>query len=314
MRVSASEYDDNLTKHPETALKYFDEEDGEKITVGSSIELIQCLEAACGGGGQATSPAKTPKQTSLGAPDLLSFDPTSLQLRMFGIENAGKSFEIWEAIRLRTWQAEASLDCGQMEALDLTQKLSHHFPVPGHDTQSINSVASGFVNDRQYAILGTVEDFLDGTKVSDLHRTPTVIHDFRNEQRDHLEDRRALYFESSRPPQMQPVQSHPSNDGVISGWKTEVEASYPRFAVNDSQRDVKNRASVRYPRLTVSTKKRSAPKGRYRCQASSSPKSLVFKHHTVIPWMSNTCAMAVLPRVYNLEWMNRYRNLCMIRI
>ncbi|KAI9811829.1 MAG: hypothetical protein M1832_000682 [Thelocarpon impressellum] len=92
IRLEAPEYDSILADHPEAALSYMDEDDGEVITIGSSFELAQRLE----------EPAPASPTARAGA--AIGAQP----LHMFDVNQTGPALDVWRGIELETRRRQPS--------------------------------------------------------------------------------------------------------------------------------------------------------------------------------------------------------------
>ncbi|KAF7593436.1 hypothetical protein BBP40_011538 [Aspergillus hancockii] len=81
VRLSASEYDEIATNHPSARLTYIDDDDGELITVGSSLELSQRLE----------EPADAPALPEP-VPQFVALEP----MHIFDIRRSNSVTDLWK--------------------------------------------------------------------------------------------------------------------------------------------------------------------------------------------------------------------------
>ncbi|KAF7718662.1 Uncharacterized protein PECH_008817 [Penicillium ucsense] len=102
VEVSATDYDQIAASHPRARLTYFDADDGDQITVGSSLELSQRLD-------------EPPEETT---PDNLGPEPTSMHI--FDIHRSNSITEIW-----RNFEKPGSNFLSKREAGDSSVKQSN---------------------------------------------------------------------------------------------------------------------------------------------------------------------------------------------
>ncbi|KAI9876548.1 MAG: hypothetical protein M1830_006240 [Pleopsidium flavum] len=101
VQVSAPEYDATVSRHPEATLKYMDEDDGEVITVGSSVELAERLQ----------QPVLPPSRASTRSPPFLypamprpanpRLSTISSELHTFDIDRTNAALFLWRSIERR---------------------------------------------------------------------------------------------------------------------------------------------------------------------------------------------------------------------
>lgn len=103
VRISAREYDSTIRVCPEASLKYLDDDDGETITVGSSLELIQRLESPSLENSKYL-PRVQDLLSSSDTFDLTESEPcsTAQNYHIFGIDCRVSSLEIWGEIQRRS--------------------------------------------------------------------------------------------------------------------------------------------------------------------------------------------------------------------
>ncbi|MCJ1477090.1 hypothetical protein MMC13_005761 [Lambiella insularis] len=129
--VTETEYDTNVMKNPESKLRYLDEDDGEVVTVGTSLELSQRL----------SEPVPKFARTMLQDHMIARGDNTANALlpalpntHVFEIDRQGDSTRIWGEIEERTRQYRLS------EALSQPERVSNGmFPMGSSNDHLMNA-------------------------------------------------------------------------------------------------------------------------------------------------------------------------------
>ncbi|MCJ1381510.1 hypothetical protein MMC17_004621 [Xylographa soralifera] len=111
--IKGPEYDYTVLMHPESKLKYLDEDDGEMVTVGTSLELSQRLDEPVT---RCLRP-RLDKDTALVSGNNVFNTRSSLSqpTHVFEIDRRDDAVRIWEEIEERSRQLRASLASKQTE-------------------------------------------------------------------------------------------------------------------------------------------------------------------------------------------------------
>ncbi|KAI9822382.1 MAG: hypothetical protein M1827_000101 [Pycnora praestabilis] len=99
VQISAPAYDKTISINPGATLSYMDEDDGEVITVGSSLELSQRLDDHIPRPPQASTRSPTflyPSVARLVTPSVTS---TSTPLHIFDVDQSNGSLDLWRSIQ-----------------------------------------------------------------------------------------------------------------------------------------------------------------------------------------------------------------------
>ncbi|KAJ6167037.1 hypothetical protein N7470_002484 [Penicillium chermesinum] len=107
VQISASEYDNLADSHPRARLTYLDEDDGDQITVGSSLELSQRLDEALG-----AEPPLVPTESSEDSPS---------PMHIFDIRRSNSVTELWKKYEIKGSRPQAS------ESVDTSSNIE---PIP----------------------------------------------------------------------------------------------------------------------------------------------------------------------------------------
>ncbi|OJD16664.1 hypothetical protein AJ78_03174 [Emergomyces pasteurianus Ep9510] len=99
VQVSAEEYDETIAAHPQASLSYMDEDDGDTITIGSSLELAERLEEP------ASSAVFYP--SSISVTDRQHEGP----MHIFDVNRSQPVLDIWRSFEQRT-----STRCRQLDS------------------------------------------------------------------------------------------------------------------------------------------------------------------------------------------------------
>ncbi|MCJ1251231.1 hypothetical protein MMC30_008462 [Trapelia coarctata] len=131
--VTGSEYDYNVHMHPESKLLYLDEDDGEIVTAGSSLELAQRLDDPVP---MLSNPrTRIDRARSVRDSAFSALRAASADMHVFEIDRRGESVRIWEEIEQRT----KSLQAAQAQVPSRSEPASKSvYPAsnPGRDDQA----------------------------------------------------------------------------------------------------------------------------------------------------------------------------------
>ncbi|MCJ1391660.1 hypothetical protein MMC18_004525 [Xylographa bjoerkii] len=135
--IVGPEYDYTVLTHPESKLKYLDEDDGEMVTVGTSLELSQRLDEPM----PKFLRARSDNDTMLGGGDMAFKMSTSLPqpTHVFEIDRRGDAVKIWEEIEERSRQLRASLASTPSEPSAIAAASPSSAPADNSMTQRAQS-------------------------------------------------------------------------------------------------------------------------------------------------------------------------------
>ncbi|KAI9847297.1 MAG: hypothetical protein M1837_002884 [Sclerophora amabilis] len=169
-QIAAPEYDAIISDHPEATLTYMDEDDGEVITVGSSLELSQRLEEPVPDSSALKRQPSWlyPRQAK---PALPSFSSASHSTHVFDVDRSERVLQLWRKVRQDNgYQPKASSSVsnkGKGRASSPPGTLSSRESWSEGPTNDLKDqqIHKSDINSRQHELLAT-QKHSDNTDVS----------------------------------------------------------------------------------------------------------------------------------------------------
>ncbi|MCJ1356215.1 MAG: hypothetical protein MMC33_006209 [Icmadophila ericetorum] len=127
--VTGREYHTNAIQRPETRLRYYDDEDGELVTVGSSLELMSRLREPIRRRTEAPRLVKPTEVVISEEPSSPVSRPISPDLHVFEIETRGDSQKIWDEIAQRTKELQQDQNVSH-PSLITNAAVQNNVPLP----------------------------------------------------------------------------------------------------------------------------------------------------------------------------------------
>ncbi|KAL8721424.1 MAG: hypothetical protein Q9225_001899 [Loekoesia sp. 1 TL-2023] len=259
IRVTAAEYDEIIRRCSLAALKYMDDEDGEIVRVGSSLELAQRLEDPI----PAMPRIHHRSRRDIWEPqaDVLGYkSPPSLQqYHIFDIDDCSDSHVIWFFLEERTRLSLLSLKLpfhriiGHTD-LEAPTKLGTNPFSRNMDpliTKSPDSVAERAPENQQERSKNSISSVATDGKDSFYPRGHCQLQGLGKPSVSDIEDQRSQYFHATNPPRMH-SDGEPSPTPSVCPLKNPAKAgSTPCFPSTDLTAEGKRQAQAAGDKLRV---------------------------------------------------------------
>ncbi|PWY87921.1 hypothetical protein BO94DRAFT_534925 [Aspergillus sclerotioniger CBS 115572] len=210
VQLSASEYDNLSSKHPRARLTYVDDDDGELITVGSSLELSQRLD-------EPVDPATEP----VPIPQAVIPEP----MHLFDIRRSNSITELWKKFEIKR-------DVQTVRDTDNVQAKSATTDVPADVQSGVEHEPVETSNDETAPLLAAFE--AEMAKIMDASRT---VNDGNTSEGSPASAEEPTGTEASRPPNPTDAFTH-AIQNLISG--AERLSSGVRSSIPEIERHMQN--------------------------------------------------------------------------
>ncbi|RAK99866.1 RNA recognition motif domain-containing protein [Aspergillus ibericus CBS 121593] len=216
VQLSASEYDNLASNHPRARLTYVDDDDGELITVGSSLELSQRLDEPVD---PATDPVPIP-QAAIPEP-----------MHLFDIRRSNSITELWKKFEFKQ-EVKASQDADNVQAgstsADVPAASAPAEVQSGAEHEHVEPTS----NDETAPLLAAFEAEL--AKILDASR---AVNDGNPSEGPSISAQGATGTESSRPPNPTDAFTH-AIQNLLNG--AEMLSSGVRSSIPEIERHMQN--------------------------------------------------------------------------